>query len=319
MITIYLGDVGEYLPILCWSVTPSATLITQDNFVNLTPGTYYTSLGDVGNLQNLASVLRQATEIVYAPPPKWSDNRNGNSEMHNWYQDYLNVFKFRCKVKNFEPIVKDNQDKILHLVDQRKSSESHLWIAGCSISHGVGVTPQTCYGQLLSNYLNQPVSFLTAKGSSIVWAADQILRSNIQANDIVVWGLTSWTRTPYFENNSLVHVNISFIEYHPKHSITPDTLTSDNLFYQSLTSVFQVINYCSKINATLIIASLLDDTICHYIKDYPKFIMLCKLWGRDINHLYIDLGSDGLHPGEQTHQFYADQIYQKIQRILAKN
>jgi hypothetical protein len=319
MITIYLGDVGEYLSMLCRSVDSSATLITQDNFSNLSPGVYYTSLGDLGNLQNLASVLRQATKIVYAPPQVWSDEDNGTSKMRNWYQDYLNIFRFKCNVENFDPIVNLNQHSMLHLVDRRKSPDPQLWVSGCSISHGIGVSDQTRYGQLLSNYINQPVSFLTTGSSSIIWAADQILRSNIQKDDIVVWGLTSWTRMPYFENNSLTHVNVSNFNQHPEHPISPDTLISDNLFYQSLVSVFQVINYCSKINATLIIVSLLDDSICQYIKDYPNFMMLFKLWGRDTDNIFIDTGTDNTHPGIKTHEFYADQIYQKIQHILAKN
>ena len=319
MITIYVGDTGEYLSMLCRSVAPSATLITQDNFSNLIPGTYYTSVGDLGNLQNFGNVLNQATNIVYAPPQKWSDDYNGNSNLHNWCQDYLNVFRFRCNIENFDPIVNLSRDQMLHLVDQRKSPDPQLWISGCSISHGIGVTDQTRYGQLLSNYLDRPVSFLTYGGSSIKWAADQILRSDIRADDIVVWGLTACVRIPYFENNLLSHIGPNSVTRHPEYQSNPDILTSDNVFYQSLISVFQVINYCNKINATLIIASLLDDSIFQYLKDYSNGIMLYKLWGRDSNNLFIDVGSDNMHPGKQTHQFYADQIYQKIQHILAKN
>ena len=318
MIKIYLGDVGEYLSTLCKLESLDATLITKDNFSDLSPGIYYTSLGDLGNLQNLACVLRQATDIVYAPPRIWSDERNDNSKIQDWYQDYLNIFRFRCNVENFNPVVIYNQDKILQLADQRSGSSTQLWISGCSVSHGIGVTNQTRYGQLLSDYTNLPVSFLTAGSSSVIWAADQILRSDIRPNDIVVWGLTSWSRTPYFENNQLAHVNLSSIHQYPERLINLDILSSDNLFYQTLTSVFQVITYCNKIGSTLIIASLLDDVICQYIKDYPNFIMLYNLWGRDVEHKFIDLGADGKHPGVKTHKFYADQIYQKLQELVEK-
>jgi hypothetical protein len=314
MITIYLGDIGIYLSNLCQSVDSNATLITQDNFTNLGPGTYYTSLGDLNNLLNLSSVLMQADKIVYAPPKKWS-----NSTMKEWSEDYLKVFKFRCQVENFDPgISQHSLEKILNLSDQRKTAQPQLWIAGCSISHGDGVLKQERYGQLLSNLLDIEVSFLSRSGSSIKWAADQISRSDIRSGDIVVWGLTSWNRMPYFDTNNVNHITANSILQNKYHQglVNPNVLISDNLFYQCLISIYQVINFCKKINATLVIASMLDTAICEYI-DYSNLIVLCNLWGRNIEELFIDTGSDGVHPGIKTHQFYADQIYQKIQQVLA--
>jgi hypothetical protein len=319
MITVYVGDVGEYLSILCHAVDPGAKLITDKNFANLAPGTYYTSIADLSTLLNFSSVLRQANKIVYAPPDKWSDQHKKTSKMQHWTEDYLNVFRFKCQVENFEPKVQINKDAVLHLVDQRKTQKKQLWVAGCSISHGIGVTEQTRYGQVLANQLNIAASFLTCSGSSIVWAADQILRSDIRSGDIVVWGVTSWSRTPFFIDNALSHVMANSLEKHSKHHnlVNADTLASDHLFYKSLISIFQVITFCQKINAKLVIASLLDDCVCEYLKDQPNFIMLYKLWGRNWDKLFIDMGSDGTHPGYITHQFYADQIYQKLQGPLA--
>jgi hypothetical protein len=238
--------------------------------------------------------------------------------MQQWSEDYLNVFRFRCQVENFSPGFQLQKHAMLHLVDQRKTQQKQLWIAGCSVSHGIGVTEQTRYGQLLADQLNLPASFLTYGSSSIVWAADQILRSDIRSEDIVVWGLTSWSRTPFFNNNVLHQVTATSLEKYSEHRklVNPDALSSDHLFYQSLTSIFQVINFCQKINATLVIASLVDDCICEFLKDQPSFIMLFKLWGRD--QLYIDLGYDGMHPGVITHQFYHNQIYQKLQGLVAR-
>lgn len=320
MITVYLGDVGAYLSALCRLDHPDATLITQENFSDLSPGTYYTSLGDLGSLQNLGSVLQQADTVVYAPPDVWSDQHFKHSEMRNWTENYLQVFRFRCCVKNFDPMQQHDKEKMLSLADNRKTQQPQLWISGCSISHGMGVSYQDRYGQLLSDSLQLDASFLTASGSSILWAADQILRSDIRVNDIVVWGLTAWSRTSHFKNNRLFHIHVGSFDNFPEHRdlVSPDFLNSDQLFYQSLTSVFQVINHCRKINATLILASLLDTAMCDYISDQPGFLMLCNLWGRQLDQRYIDLGNDNAHPGIQTHKFYADQIYQKIQQLVAK-
>jgi hypothetical protein len=319
MITVYVGDIGEYLSILCQAVDPDAKLITDKNFANLAPGTYYTSVADLSTLLNFSSVLRQANKIVYAPPDQWSDQHKKTSKMQHWTEDYLDVFRFKCQVENFEPKVRIDKDAVLHLVDQRKTQKKQLWVAGCSVSHGIGVTEQTRYGQLLANQLNITASFLTCSGSSIVWAADQILRSDIRSGDIVVWGVTFWSRTPFFIDNVLSHVIANSLEKHSTHYnlVNADMLASDHLFYQSLISIFQVITFCQKINAKLVIASLLDDCVCEYLKDQPNFIMLYKLWGRNQDELFIDLGSDDKHPGHITHQFYADQIYQKLQGLLA--
>jgi hypothetical protein len=82
-------------------------------------------------------------------------------------------------------------------------------------------------------------------------------------------------------------------------------------------SVFQVINFCKKNKATLILASLFDDNIAQYLANETNLVMLYKLWGRDSNKLFIDQGTDNEHPGVRTHQFYANEIYQKIQQVLA--
>jgi hypothetical protein len=302
MITVYLGDVDQYLQQVACAVDPNAQLITQDNFNNLCTGVYYTSLGDLGNLLNLSAVLLQADKIVYCPPAAWSDQT-----MQQWTEDYLNVFKFKCKVKNYSS--QPEFDQILKLADVRRTPDPQLWIAGCSISHGVGVRADTRYGKLLADQLDLKVSFLTQSGSSNTWAADQILRSDIKPNDIVVWGVTSHARLSKFEKNNFSYLTINRPDLD---KCTLNFLASDHVVYQSVTSILQVINFCQKVKATLVLAALLDDHIVNYIQNLPNLIVLYKLWGRDIENLFLDAGTDGEHPGVKTHEFYAYQIYQKL-------
>lgn len=314
MITVYLGDVTDDLGQRAVAADPGACLITIENYKDLTPGTYYTSLGDLYSLPILSEVLRQANCIVYAPPPgNWSDHQSGKSQMQSWTEDYLNVFKFRCKVENY--VNEPEFDRILTLADVRKTDAAQLWVAGCSVSHGVGVTDNTRYGQLLANRLACEVSFLTHTGSSIVWAADQILRSDIKTGDTVVWGLTAYARVVEFDANNFTYINAGQKEI--KRESIIDYLTSDQVLYHSVTSVTQVINFCKKINAKLILASVLDNHVVNYLQDFSNLVVLSKLWGRDTENLFIDLGSDNSHPGVKTHEFYADQIYQKIQNSVA--
>ena len=316
MITLYLGDIHNYLAELACAADSNAKLITHKNVHNLTDGTYYTSLGDLAGVDDLGIVCRTVDKIIYAPPSgKWSDSFFGKSAMKTWTEDYLKIFQWRIPVENFAEIsTPENKNAMLGLADIRKSEHPQIWSVGCSISHGCGVETTQRYGQLLANELGLSVSFLTQGGSSIIWAADQILRSDIQTGDIVVWGVTSTTRLPYF-NDALTHVNNRTQKKNPKfddvHGIIR-TLDSNDTLYRSVISVKQVINFCEKINAKLIIASMLDDILINYIKDFSNIIMLYKIWGRDTGHQFDDIGDDNIHPGVNTHKFYASEILKKI-------
>jgi hypothetical protein len=317
MITIYLGDITDYLRQHAVMSDSDAQLITEENYKNLESGTYFTSLGDLTNLTVLGNVLQQADRIVYSPPPdKWSDSLFGKSQMQTWTEDYLNIFRFRCKVENYANAREPEFDQILTLADTRKTDSSQLWIAGCSITHGQGVSHNTRYGQLLADRLDTDVSFLTLPGSSIAWAADQILRSDIRPRDVVVWGITSHTRLTKFEKNEIRCFGINHTVWKQTPSII-EYLASDQALYHSVISVHQVINFCTKINAKLILASLFDQSVINYIQDFPNLVMLNGIWGRDRNNMFIDIGTDLIHPGIKTHAFYADQIYQKIQTLVA--
>lgn len=310
MITIYLGDVTRDLADLAISADPQAQLVNHTNYQNLKTGTYFTSLGDVKDLHTLSLVLNQANVIVYAPPTKWSDEHKGVSAMCQWYNDYLNVYKFRCTVKNFNTI--NEFDNIAFLADHRKTPHPQLWVAGCSISHGIGVTPQTRYGQLLSEYLNLEASFLTQGGSSLEWAANQILRSDIKENDLVVWGLTGHRRFSRFNKNKMEYLTVR-TPFVSKTLI--DFMDSDHTLYQSVTSVLQVINFCKKVKAHLILASLIDTVVVNYLPKNVHLVMLAGLLGRDIENMFFDLGTDEIHPGPITHEFYAKEIYKKVKQI----
>jgi hypothetical protein len=318
MIVVYIGDIQEYLAKLACIADPTASLITDENINNITPGTYYTSLGDLGNPVNLGIVLRSANKIIYAPPPgDWSDTKFGKSAMKTWTEDYLKIFRWRIPIENFnENFIAENKINMLTLADTRKSDHPQIWSVGCSISHGCGVEPAQRYGQLLANELGLSASFLTQGGSSIIWAADQILRSDLRTNDIVIWGITSHTRLPYF-NDTLIHVNTQLYSKNPRFNdeVNIDLLDSEDTLYRSVICINQVINYCAKIKVKLFLAVVLDDVLINYIKDFPNIIMLYKLWGRNNNQIFEDIGDDDLHPGVNTHKFYANEILQKMKEL----
>ena len=300
-----MGDVGPETADTAIAFDSSAKLITQQNYHSMMSGVYYTSLGDFDSLPRYFSVVNQADELVYVEPKIWSDNKNNHSYMKHHTKKILLHLKGRKKIR-FDYCPND-WDTMLAIEDVRKTLSPQLWISGCSISHGVGVEEHQRYGELLGKSLNLSVSFLTKSSTSIPWAADQILRSDIRKNDIVVWGLTSHKRYPYFEK-TLQHVLTRYYELQPEFDriVSLERLDDHNMIYQSLTKIYQVINFCDKIGAKLVLTSLLaDNDFSPYVFNLPNTINLSPVYEFAP---WMDLGTDGAHPGPKTHQWFADEI-----------
>jgi hypothetical protein len=304
-IILFVGDIGPETATAATRLDPAAKIITQQNYQTLCPGVFYTSLGDFDSQDTYISVLSQAHQLVFVEPNAWSDTKNNHSYMEYYTKKSLGYFKGRKHiVMDCRP---NDWNTMLAVADVRRNNAPQLWIAGCSISHGVGVDEHQRYGNILSTRLNLPASFLTRSGTSIQWAADQILRSCIQSDDIVIWGLTSHRRCTYFDN-SIRHVFPRYYEANPEFDrvISMDRLDDHNMIYQALTHIHQVINFCNQVGAKLQIVSLLaDDTFLPYVSNLPNTINLSSVY----EFLpWPDLGTDMIHPGPKAHQWFADEI-----------
>jgi hypothetical protein len=324
-IIVYVGDVTVFLHQQVKLEHESATLITSKNFQNLSPGVYYVSIGDLDNLSQFGEILRQAHEIHYRPPDEWSDHHLFPNSMKKWTEDYLNVFAcYKDKIMTGYSISIPDIKGMVRLVDHRIDTCKQIWVAGCSISNGKGVLHDQRYGHLISQKLNLKVSFLTHDGSSIAWAADQILRSDIRAGDLVFWGITSINR---FTAWNEIEKKISCCTLNPetwkvhkkifKNYFTQKFICSDQTLYQSINSIHQVINFCQKIDVQLIMASLLRG-MEPFLKDLDNFIPLSGEFGRYTDNGFMDLGNDNQHPGPRSHQYYADKMLQRHYQINGK-
>jgi hypothetical protein len=205
---------------------------------------------------------------------------------------------------------------LIRLSEYRKTNDSQLWGVGCSFTLGTGVTVTDRYIQLISDEFDLPLNILAESGSSIPWAADQILRSDIRENDIVIWGLTSPERFTYYDT-SVHHIN-----YHSNklvYKLVPEVfLVSEHLTYQAVISVLQVVNFCSKIKAKLLIGGLLvTSELTEFLESTVKEYFLC-VPHYQIHGLgnYIDLGLDNVHPGPLQHKLYAENFINEL--ILRK-
>jgi hypothetical protein len=329
-LTVFVGDIDESLNVFAKSHDSSAWLLEHSNYKDFlastltTNTTVYTSLADLPkNLEIFYSILNSADKIVYCPPAHWSDKKtidfaDPGASIQGLTETFLLLLSNSVQVDNLNlgtvnPVV---------LVDNRKTEQSQLWIAGCSVSHGVGVEPQERYGQLLARELNMACGFLTRPGSAIDWAADQILRSDIRKNDLVVWGLTSPERFTYIYNNELLSITPRDYAKFPqiKNIVNPFELYSQDTIYKHFYSVQQVINYCKKCQANLLLVGILPGrySLLSFLQSQKNYVHIpysLNFEGSIFSSQLLDFGSDNIHPGPNQHIYYKELILDKIKQL----
>lgn len=310
---LWLGDVGEYLSQRCQFSYPDAVLIDSTNvhqYLTSPPQIGYTSLGDIGDLQNLLDLCRKAHHIHYCPREKWSDqDRDGKSSQKFWTEYILQsiILTSDIEITNFNVI--DQEYSCLEsdmLKEYRKTDLRQGWAVGCSITVGIGVLPEQRWQHLLYQDLGIEYSTLATGGSSIGWQSDQICRSDIRENDLVVWAMTAPERKCMFFNSEVIHVTVNSLKSNPSllEIVDPDDLTSQDLLYQNVMAIRRAHSYCLKAKATLLIIGVLYDFqgILAMSKVPNSFYSL--IWPET----FIDLGTDSKHPGPKHHSYLAKKI-----------
>lgn len=296
----------------------NAVLLTEDNSFNR-PRVGYSGIEEFHNKKLFLDLLLSAKEIFYHP--ETFDETKFNCQdptatSRGLTENFLLFAKQQgVKVHNLSLLGQDTIDKhlaeYLKLADIRKdSSGPQIWGVGCSFTYGSGVNVEQRYINVLGKKLNMPVNCLALPGTSIKWAADQILRSDIRKGDLVVWGLTSKHRLPLVHNNTVGHASIYWIDLitgFDKKFLVQLLSDEENLNYQQFTCINQVINFCDKISAKIVLLGILTLPIDQlYLHSNPHFYQC--------SNDYVDLGSDNEHPGPKQHQIYADIVYNQIQK-----
>lgn len=294
-----------------WSnVTKDAVLCTNQNIEQLIKENrdVYTSLDDV-ILSNFCKLIDVANEIIFVE----------NEEITNTQLLFINALLYPHVHSKKIRGATFSEGPSIKLSDRRKSSKCQLWVAGCSISHGCGVDNHQRWGSLVGSALDLSVSFLTYPGSSIEWAADQILRSDIQNGDIVCWGITNPERFLHYTNaGDQQHINSRFFETHKQSmSLNYNMIEDKSLIYKSINYIHQVNNFTKKLGATLVCGIILPPVTESFgelltgLRDIKKvFFDRDFLAPTDLK--FLDLGSDNLHPGPLQHQEYANKFLDKL-------
>lgn len=326
-LTIFLGDVNDEVRVKAQLHDPTAWLLDRNNIQKFNerlldhPTTVYTSLGDLPkNLRIVYDILCQADVIFYTPPQVWSDKKTldilePSASIHGLTETLLLLLPESVKIIGLTPFTPKHTNPI-PLVDSRKTQDKQLWVAGCSVTHGIGVETNERYGSLLANDLGLPCSFLSKSSSSISWAADQILRSDIRRGDLVIWGLTHWSRFTYVHQHRMLSgVTVASYRIYPEYNkiINIENLWSHQNFYHQFYAIEQVINYCKKIQAKLVLVGILNDnfSLLGYLKSQSNFLQIrynLEYNDSQLEGKYLDLGTDSLHPGPHQHLAYKNAI-----------
>lgn len=316
MFTLYVGDNDTSVAENAKKENSNAYLIDYSNWNQTHTGVAYTSLSDLPGLVEFASLLRQATTIVYSPP------LNSDWSGQYWTEYYLTTFSLdkNKKIINFNN--KQDINKLtIPLVDHRSTDKQQLWSAGCSVAYGYGILQKQRYSSIISKELDIPLSSLAKPSTSIFFSADQILKSDIRKNDILVWGITSTNRTTYYdsESDNIHHITLTgyqnLIKEYPylKQCITEKSLVNDHYTFLAINQILQVVHQCRSKGIKLVLAGLLTgNNLGTYLLELPEYIHLHGYFGQEVEDQYIDLGDDNKHPGPKMHRWYADQILNRL-------
>jgi hypothetical protein len=321
-VTLFVGDCTEEVSTHAKNLDKLAYLVDSSNYKNFLYQTdcnitAYTSFADLPKITQTENVfykvLQKADMIYYCPPKIWSDHTDeftleNQQQITEYFLSLLS--DERNNVQGLD-LSRYKNNFYLKLQDLRKSADSlQLWVAGCSVTRGVGVDIKEKYSTKIAQFFAGEFSDLSQGGSSIEFSADQILRSNVCQGDIVVWGLTSEYRALVWDRelNASSSVNPYCFDYNITNKA--DDIVDETRLYKATIAFAQVENFCEKIGAKLIaIPILCSEALQLLLRDHKCYYQLPYL------PCFLDLGSDNLHPGSLQHQWYADQISNIFQKI----
>jgi hypothetical protein len=305
MKTLVIGDTSEDLASFAWSLDKQSKLLLTIQHYDETQ-TGYTSLGDV-DLQVFHTLVSLSDRVIlHFPHSVWSTDDLKNTTIHQ-----LRLWQNIKPIENLPIRSQDWPDYLEPLIDRRKTEDPQIWIAGCSIPNGNGVNHDQRFGYLLSQRLRCAVSHLTLNGSSLAWASDQVLRSDIRQGDLLIFGLTSISRFSWVNHQGTHRINalVSEKEMPDRDSreIVCSLFGSLHQDILSINAVRQVQAFCDRIDCKIVLADFFPFNMEDYLAGSPTYLHLLPCKGQD--RRFLDYANDGRHPGPLTHQWFSDTLY----------
>jgi hypothetical protein len=202
-----------------------------------------------------------------------------------------------------------NITNFLGYTDYRTSLEPHLYSVGDSYAYGARLIDRDQrYAKLLEKKLQLPLVELAAPGTSIEWAADQILRSDIRTGDTLIWTTTHINRMTWVVENTEMQV---FSNWRMRYGNNADAMAAEKYIDYIMTNdphrltvamkaVAQIVSFCQKLKINLAICN----TDLNNSKEFLKFLSSTKKFLQLPDK--VDKSDDWGHPGPLTHQAWAD-------------
>lgn len=281
----------------------NSQLLTDQNFeVLLDTDVVFTTVADISS-KNLVKAFSLADRIIFHNSTNWDSPELKEYTMNLLASSGRFIENFVGDCCGFLPVPAP-----------RASDNMQLWIVGCSFAHGWRLRQDQVYGAILSSRLGITSSFLTLNGSSIDWAADQILRSNLKASDVIVWGVTGVGRfmhtldgtTPVPINPASLNSSNPFFGSIRSPRFAQQSILSPDRLMWAIKYVYQVQNICELVGCNLVVIphytlSLAEhrDVLSYYLRDLPGYLELSDP---------VDFQEDQKHPGVQTQNVWAEEI-----------
>lgn len=313
----------------------------------------YLSIGDIGLSATLRALLT-CDRIIYHDKTVWTDaNLQNVTEniiyllvLHDWSgevvgfsaqsfvldQNLLYLQDLHADLQQdllVKKICNHAPDNFLGLVNQRRSWQPQIWVAGCSYAKGGAlVDPTQRYGSVLADELETSTTNLAHAGSSIEFAADQIMRSPLRRHDCVIWGITTSRRYSWFTDNQIMHVQYGSVMASDRSAADKEflvrLLADDARVYLCQRQIQQVRAFCNQIGCRLLM--MYHETLDlpqpvlamkSFLTQCPEFIdinqIMIQRYGSAVDKQHrLDCASDNVHPGPKTHAAWAEILAEHL-------
>ena len=275
----------------------NSILITDNNFEQYlsVPGYFHTSLGDI-SASNLLKIANKDCTIIFV-----NEGFEQELELFNKTKIFLNSIYDSHQVTGYVRPYPSTfaEESVLRPI------EPTLWVFGCSLSAGIGVESYEVYSSKLGDTLGLPVTNVVKVGSSTRWSLRQLLHSDFQPDDVVVWQLTT------IERSTVKHADTWPKEVMLKNQSREIILstTDEQLWFDQISLLDYGVQYLRAKRIRFYIVSLdskstmLDQCLEQYTR-YPEYCYAPD-W-------QVDLGNDQFHPGSKSHHCLFEHLHKKI-------
>jgi hypothetical protein len=279
-------------PTLDFSVINSDSKLIDQWPCDLSGSEYHTSLGDL-SAEQILTVANLFDTINFVP-----DKFDRQSNVYKQTVLLLQSLSHKKSISNFTMLPPKT------FLSLNVSESAEMWVFGCSYSYGVGLKENNqCYSRILSEQLSLRLQSIARPGSSISWSLRHLLQANIKPTDVVVWQITTPER--YTLGIDYNNVTEAVLKNNNNRSAV-DFYSDPQLFYNHINCLNIGLRHLRTLGVKFAITSLDSSSELNHqcLLEYTKHPEYCYM-----PDILVDLGSDNIHYGPETHKRVAEKLY----------